>query len=379
MATEATELGSTTPDSSQLLSSSQAARRLGIHRSSLHLAVKQRLITPDLVTPGGHHRFFIETVDTFASRVATRSVTSQSPFIEKVSHAIADPDDVQAGVLESLREIKQAIPDIFLLSVMESNPHVHPLPPSRLLAELSDPPDVIAEFLQKYPSTETVSNRVLYSHEEVVANNLTHHLWREEGSALMARMMGVLSGAVLPLLVEGVAHGTVGLGSRVADTFTGGTMVTLREIANELAVLLAHKHGVDAQRSFTLAAGELVQAIDAPDVGQMVEEGAIEKLTYAFKIAQMAEEVFARGGGLPEMPLSPIAQELGELVSATEPFISIERDDEAGTLRGLAIQTTLCQPSLTVGALWRRDTPLTSVHEAALYTFAGLCALQARH
>ncbi|HEX9069607.1 MAG TPA: hypothetical protein VF807_12620, partial [Ktedonobacterales bacterium] len=204
------------------------------------------------------------------------------------------------------------------------------------------------------------------------------HLWREEGSALLARMMGVLSCAVLPLLVEGVAHGTVSLGSRVADTFTSGTMVTLREIANELAVLVAHKHRVDAQRSFTLAAGELVQAIDTPDAGQLVEEGAMEKLAYAFKTAQMAEEVFVRGGGLPEMPLSRIAQELSELVSTAEPIISIERDDEAGMLRGLAIQTTLRQPSLTVGALWRRDTPPTSVHEAALYTFAGLCALQAR-
>ncbi|HEX9069006.1 MAG TPA: hypothetical protein VF807_09565, partial [Ktedonobacterales bacterium] len=172
MTTEATELGSATPDSSPLLSSSQAARRLGIHRSSLHLAVKQRLITPDLVTPGGHHRFFVETVDTFASHVATRSVTSQSPFIEKVSHAIADPDDFQAGVLESLREIKRAIPDIFLLSVMESNPHMHPLPPSQLLAELSDPPEVIEEFLQKYADAQTVSNRVMHSHEEVVINDL---------------------------------------------------------------------------------------------------------------------------------------------------------------------------------------------------------------
>jgi DNA-binding transcriptional MerR regulator len=44
----------------RLVSTSVAARELGIARSTLQRWATQGLITPDLVTPGGHHRWDVE-------------------------------------------------------------------------------------------------------------------------------------------------------------------------------------------------------------------------------------------------------------------------------------------------------------------------------
>ena len=94
----------------------------------------------------------------------------------------------------------------------------------------------------------------------------------------------------------------------------------LEEIASELAVLLAHKHRVDAQRTFTMAAGKHVRAMTDPQTYRP-EDVALEKLAEAFKIARGAVEVFVRARGLNPAPQSPAARKLAKLATLVERIV----------------------------------------------------------
>src|SRR5438067_13876725 len=53
-----------------LLTTGEAAQRLGISRHTLLRAVERGEITPSLRTPGGYLRFFPDTVDAYAHRLS---------------------------------------------------------------------------------------------------------------------------------------------------------------------------------------------------------------------------------------------------------------------------------------------------------------------
>ena len=76
----------------RLVGANEAARFLGIHRSTLHQAVKNGVITPDLTTQGGHFRFSRATLDAFAVRIAREPVTTLSKLLPELTTTLGAPD-----------------------------------------------------------------------------------------------------------------------------------------------------------------------------------------------------------------------------------------------------------------------------------------------
>ena len=70
------------PPYTGLIASGAAAIRLGLHRSSLYLAIKRGLITPDLITRGGHARFSEATLDAYAEQLRHTFATRPSSTLK---------------------------------------------------------------------------------------------------------------------------------------------------------------------------------------------------------------------------------------------------------------------------------------------------------
>ena len=56
-----------------MISSNDLANRLGVSRATVLRAVAKGLLNPEVVTPGGHHRFLPEELEEFARRTKSRS------------------------------------------------------------------------------------------------------------------------------------------------------------------------------------------------------------------------------------------------------------------------------------------------------------------
>jgi excisionase family DNA binding protein len=59
----------------RLISSREAAKRLGVSQATVLRAVARRTLTPAETTPGGHRRFLVEDVDAFAVAAAPNLVS----------------------------------------------------------------------------------------------------------------------------------------------------------------------------------------------------------------------------------------------------------------------------------------------------------------
>ena len=84
----------------------EAARFLGLHRSTLHLAIQRGRLTPDLRTPGGHARFRRTTLQTFQRRLVDEAATSEAEAFAPTQTLATLARRVAAG--QSLRVVCQA-------------------------------------------------------------------------------------------------------------------------------------------------------------------------------------------------------------------------------------------------------------------------------
>jgi hypothetical protein len=359
----------------ELLSASEAAHQLGIHRSSLYLAVKNRLIVPDHLTPGGHTRFTRATVEAYRSRISrTRPATSQSTLLRKLSRAINAPAGGSEGVLESLRELRHMVPEVTVLFIMEHIPFPQTLPPVRLVAELSEPEHAVATFLEHYPDPTLTFSRVLLTGEMVLYQDMAHEPVHDTGSALLARQTHSLAMCVLPLLSDGEIQGTLTVGSRQAGVFTAGLLLTLQEMANELAVLLAYQHQRELQHVFTLAVGDFLQEVmkpgsddETPPQGELL----LDTVVQAFRAVHGATDVFIKSRRFHVIPRSPLAKRLAR-AAPSSPKVARQWRTPDGPYSGLVLRTVE-SPRVTVGAVWAQAEALSAEQEAALYALAAIC------
>src|SRR5262245_9493289 len=97
-----------------LYGAQEAARFLGIHRSTLHLAVKRNILVPDSKTPGGHLRFRRETLDAFAVRLAHEAVTSTTSLLSSLGRTLTLPNGPQEFCHLAVARIRETLPDLSL-------------------------------------------------------------------------------------------------------------------------------------------------------------------------------------------------------------------------------------------------------------------------
>ena len=109
------------PPSTPLIASGAAALRLGLHRSTLYLAIKRGLITPDLITSGRHARFSEATLDAYAEQLRHTFATRPSSTL-KLRHlllALGNGASAEPPLLESLRQIQRRLPAFTALGIVE--------------------------------------------------------------------------------------------------------------------------------------------------------------------------------------------------------------------------------------------------------------------
>lgn len=359
----------------ELLTASEAAHQLGIHRSSLYLAVKNRLIVPDYLTPGGHTRFTRATVEAYRSRISrTRPATSQSTLLRKLSHAINAPTGGSQGLRESLQELRHVVPEATVLFVMEHVPFPQTLPAVRLVAELSEPEHAVATFLEHYPDPRLTFSRVLLTGEMVLYQDMAHEPVHDTGSALLARQTHSLAMCVLPLLSDDEILGTLTVGSRQAGVFGAGLLLTLQEMGRELAVLLAYQHQRDLQQAFTLAVGDYLQEVMKPSLDdEMTPQGnlLLETVVQAFRAVHGATDVFVKSGRFQVPPCSLLGRRLLR-AAHSRPMVARQWRTPDGPYSGLVIRTVE-PPRVMVGAVWAQEEAVSAEQEAALYALAAIC------
>src|SRR5262245_50137930 len=86
----------------------EAAQLLGIHRSTLHHAVRNGHIIPDFQTPGKHHRFRLATLEAFGRYLRTEAAASEARVVAPIqilanlAHTLAMSDGMDKACQEAV-------------------------------------------------------------------------------------------------------------------------------------------------------------------------------------------------------------------------------------------------------------------------------------
>lgn len=384
--------------SQQFISVGAAARRLGLHRSTLNLAIRRGLIVPDLITAGGHARFSDITLDTYAERLRHAPATSASPadasasssLVEKLEWTLAEPSGAKQALERSLRDLQESFPGFIRFSVIERVPtESAAAPPISVAAQLGHTPELLQRFLEMYQRVPFATQRVLGSGEALYVEDTARQVVRESGTALLGRQAGHRAFASLPLALGNRIVGALGLASPEPFAFAGRIKDFLQETAQEAALLVGYHQRMERQREWTSAVGAFAQARlglagagrDGAAPTPASAPGAItplERLALAFVRAHDAEEVCVLGAGADIPPHSQALCALMQRLDPDHPRLRAEWSDARGDLHGIA----LLAPGgamVAAGALWRAEAALRIEEgEAALLTMLGICALSAR-
>src|SRR5262245_31302172 len=199
----------TPPDiqTDKLVGANEAARFLGIHRSTLHQAVKNGAITPDLTTHGGHFRFSRATLDAFAVRIAREPVTTLSELLPELTTTLGATDGRRALCLKAYERISHALPDLTVFAVLGLKPHARSLLDLEVVASVGFPdwylPELIANIERKDYEVKNVLRTLLprYFDDTDTAQDL------RRSTRLLARRGALHALAILPLTQDGEARG----------------------------------------------------------------------------------------------------------------------------------------------------------------------------
>ena len=228
----------------QLVGAQEAARFLGVHRSTLHAAVRQGSIVPDSYTPGGHMRFSLTTLEQFRERLvsfpATGDVTSAAPIraFAAIAHHMVEPSGFERLCHTAIGGIRAALPGIDMCAL--ASRAADPADPSRLrvVAQEGFPSWVFDEFRRlrktlRYATTTTLRSREA-DYCEDVSQRMLH-----AGTQRLMRKLVLGSYAALPLVVGDESLGVLVCASHRPRVFSEYDRAFLQGVVDELAGALA--------------------------------------------------------------------------------------------------------------------------------------------
>lgn len=242
-----------------LLGAQEAARILGVHRSTLHIAIHKQLLIPDARTQGGHVRFRRETLEAFREQVMGLAVTSPTSVfapmesLAELAHLLAERQPAEEVASAAIQGITHALHGIdgCIISVVVPEPHdrlaLH------VLARYGLPENVIARFERLRTTYKFATTAALRTLEpQICENTATEPL--HTGTAEIRRIWQLGAYIALPLVKDGEALGVLLCVSRHPRAFSERERTFLRGIADMLTVALA-------VRSSCPAAGGVVQTV----------------------------------------------------------------------------------------------------------------------
>jgi hypothetical protein len=155
--------------STPLFASGAAAIRLGLHRTSLYLAIKRGLITPDLITPGGHARFSEATLDAYAEQLRHTFATRPSSRLKLLNLPLALGNEAGAEppLLESLRHIQRRLPALTALGIVEPVTPSADEPGYRIVAQIGVSSAIMERYRRLYGRVNLSIPHVLATGEPI--------------------------------------------------------------------------------------------------------------------------------------------------------------------------------------------------------------------
>jgi excisionase family DNA binding protein len=380
------ELAEREPEDAQadkLAGANEAARFLGIHRSTLHQAVKNGAIVPDLTTHGGHFRFSRATLDAFAVRIAREPVATLSELLPELTTTLGDPDGRRNLCLRVHERIHHALPDLSVFAVLGFKAHARSLKDLEIIASVGFPdwyfPELIANIERRDYEVKYVLRtlRPRYFDDITSANDL--------GSPTRAlnRRSALQTLAIFPLMQDGRARGVLVVGGAHARKFQTPDIAFLQNTADELAIALACHDYMDGARAQILTAGDLMrEALRLRAESRAAEKRAaarIAPLVELFCEATGAEAVYLIGPGANLGPRSEAPRQLMSRVSRRHHTATERWGESWPQTTGIAVLAPInTRANVVVAAEWQSDLVRQQEFEALLYVFAAASALALR-
>lgn len=375
----------------------EAARFLGVHRSTLHIAVRQGLIVPDQYTPGRHARFKRATLDAFRIRLADHSATSDtapqaSQALARLANMLArssEPEELAAAAIAGIRRVMPQV-DKCCIAVRTGDPRDRDR--MRLLAQHGIPAWVIDDYIRlrstfRFATTTALRCRCPQTCEDTSKERLysgTEHLLRS--LHLGAYFVQPILAGEEPLGVVICLYSRPHMFTEVERTLMGG-------IADELATALANadqiRHLTGAlTTSRVLMRYALNLRADAPSAVEVsaveAEEGAAsvaaheQALGDLFKQLSGAEDVCALGFGRNLETRHPYLRDLACQACAGDEMAQRQWRQNGVQYTGIGASILLVTGLRAgVAAAWPGMRPFAEADHSLLVTFAGAYVIAA--
>lgn len=378
----------------KLYGAQDAARYLGIHRSTLFLSIQRNLIVPDAVTPGGHYRFRRCTLDAFKSTLAREAATSEARvtaplrILTRLAHCLAEPDDcpnVYAEAVDLLCDTRGF--DLACVARTAEDPaDRHAL---AVLAQRGFPEWFFEDYRRLRPGVEFAVTIVQRTGEAAICEDVTSAGGiapiLAQGSALrLVRRAGIRAYAVLPLRTRNRVTGVLVAASRSPRAFSAQERLLLNGLADQLAVALAHAPSASASKGALTAdqalhtVRRLLDTALAQRADPSPQKAALRLLCNLFQYESAACVAAAQGfDEAQDVPTE--GPHLRALVQRAFQRDGVQRETwnaTSGIVTALALRApTLDGRVAAVGGIWYGDLADTSPHDALLKGLATACAL----
>ncbi len=364
----------------KLVGAKEAARFLGIHRSTLHQAVKNGVITPDLTTQGGHFRFSRATLDAFAVRIAREPVTTLSELLPELTATLGAPDGRRALCLKAYERISHTLPDLTVFAVLGLKLHARSLLDLEVVASVGFPDWYLPELIANVERRDYEVKQVLRTlrpryFEDTSAADAD---MRGHSRALVRR--GALHAlAILPLTQDGEARGALAVGSLHAHKFRTPDVAFLQNTADELAIALACHDYMDSARARILTSGALMREalrLRADSSAPQRPDKQIAPLLALLREATGADAVYLSAPGVEFAPRNAETRTLMRRRSRRDP-VATQRwgEPDAATTAIATLAPLNTRANIVVAAEWTSEIIRQQEFEALLYVFAAASAI----
>jgi excisionase family DNA binding protein len=364
----------------RLLSTTQAAHVLGVHRSSLHLAIKNNVLAPDLVTQGGHYRFSRATLEAYAERIAHAPLTTNADLLTLLPRIITLPEGKERLCRYTFTAVERRISDMTAFIVVESQPSSDRRIRPHITTSLRFPRTIVDQFIATYGKQDMTTARVLATGEPFYCDNVRTQFIPSSGSQLLNRRSPYQAYAILPLSIGDEVFGTLGICSRIPHAFTRDEKDLLERAAQSLAIALICHNVVWARQSHAKALTALLKAsFDYRGRSARRRPPHIEQADVLLRVFQTetdAVETFVAGVESRLQPHSEGARRLAERITGGEPVAVAHWEGEQGSLVGVAIALPHGDAHpIVLGGVWRGALEESDDYASLLYALAGAHAL----
>lgn len=372
----------------------EAARFLGVHRSTLHIAVRQGLIVPDAYTPGRHARFKHETLEAFRVYLTEHSATSDSgsqasvrALAEVVALAArrACPEELANAAIAGIRRALPQV-DMCCIAVRAGDPRDRYR--MRILAQQGCPAWILDDRLRARSAFHFVTAAALRSlNPQCCADTAKErpHLGTDE----LIRTLDLGAYIVQPIVAGDEPLGAVVCLCRRTHTFTDTERTFIHGIADELATAVASDGQIRQQWSVLATSNALIRhalllrarvasrkddAMDEQHVRDLAASG--QELGDLLKRLSGAEEVTALGFGRDLPTTNQHLLLLACQACAGDDMAQTQWNANGITYTGIGASVVLTS-GLRAGvcAAWPGKRPFPEADHALLTTFAGAYVL----